>query len=84
MLLHAPMLKDNTDMIYIRLEELPPFQITVEGIPLCQAKQYKYLGVTMDSQLNYNSHVQNVISRVSVKLKQFRRMRYFLNTKAAT
>ena len=44
---------------------------------------YKYLGVSLDSQLNYNIHVDSMISSVSSKLKQFRRMRSFLNTKAA-
>ena len=45
--------------------------------------QYEYLGVMLDGQLNYNMHVQKVISNVTAKLKQFRRMRIFLSTQAA-
>ena len=43
----------------------------------------KYLGVTLDEHLNYNLHVKKLINSVTAKLKQFRRMRSFLNTKAA-
>ena len=44
---------------------------------------YKYVAVTLDRQLNYSKHVANMVSRASLKLKQFRRMHSFLNTKAA-
>ena len=43
---------------------------------------YTYLGMTLDSQLNYNLHVKKVISSVTSKLIQFRRMRKFLTVKA--
>ena len=35
-------------------------------------------------KIDYTKHIQTVISKVSLKLKQFRRMRYFLDVKAAT
>ena len=44
---------------------------------------YKYLGITLDRQLNYNLHVKGTIASVSAKLKQFQRMRRFLSVKAA-
>ena len=44
----------------------------------------KYLGVTLDSQLKYDKHVNKTVATASLKLKQLRRMRSFLNTKAAT
>ena len=52
-------------------------------VPLDVTLQYKYLGMTLDGQLNYDQHVQRVITNVTLKLKQFRKMRYFLNLKAA-
>ena len=54
-------------------------------IPLHQTiNSYKYLGVTLDGQLNYAKHVGKIVTGASLKLKRFRRMRLFLNTKAAT
>ena len=44
---------------------------------------YKYLGVTLDNRLTYNSHVNRTISIITAKLKQFKCMRSFLNVKAA-
>ena len=40
-------------------------------------------GMTLDGQLNYDKHIQRIIANVTPKLKQFRRMRGFLNSKAA-
>ena len=65
------------------LDKLPPFEILYEGGPLLKVVSYNYLGLTLDSQLNYNLHVKKLISSVSAKLKQFHRMRSFLNEKAA-
>ena len=45
---------------------------------------YKYLGVTLDRQLNFTKHVGRTISNVALKLKQLRRMLPFVTTKAAT
>ena len=67
------------------LRELPPFEIKYNDLPLQIVSSYKYLGLTLDSSLNYNSHVNNykIISSVSSNLKQFRRMQSFLNIDAA-
>ena len=65
------------------LAGLPPVEIIYDGEPLQSVLSNKYLGVTLDNQLNYNSHVNKIISSVSGKLKQFQRMRNFLNVKAA-
>ena len=65
------------------LAKLPHFDIKLDGAPLLVVSSYKYLGMTLDSQLNYNLHVNNVVSSVSSKLKQFQRMRSFLSVRAA-
>ena len=67
-----------------KLKKLPAVNISVDGIPLQTVTTYKYLGVTLDSQLNYGRHVSNVLSNASLRLRQLRRMRSFLTTKAAT
>ena len=65
------------------LNALPPFEVKLDGNVLQSVCSYKYLGVTIDSQLNYNLHMNRIIASVSAKLKQFQRMRFFLNIKAA-
>ena len=65
------------------LAKLPSFEVKFGNVPLQTVSSSKYLGLTLDSQLNYNLHVSKVISSVTGKLKQFRRMRSFLSTKAA-
>ena len=65
------------------LKRLPPVEIHFGDSLLQSVGSYKYLGVTIDCQLNYNKHVNTIVASVSSKLKQFQRMRNFLNVKAA-
>ena len=65
------------------IKNIHPFEINYQGTPIQKVMAYKYLGMTLDSQLNYKLHVTKMISSVSGKLKQFQRMRGFLDTKAA-
>ena len=65
------------------LNKLDQFEVKFDGVPLQTVSTYKYLGITLDSQLTYNSHVNRIISSASGKLKQFQRMRSFLTVKAA-
>ena len=83
-------IRANTDKTKIMVfgtqniqKKLPPFSFKFGNSPLHSVQSYKYLGVTLDSQLNYNLHVSRVIGSVTSKLRQFQRMRSFLNTKAA-
>ena len=48
-----------------------------------RARSYNYLGITLDEQLNYESHRSNLITRVSHKVTQLKRMRFLLSKKAA-
>ena len=65
------------------LNNLPAFEITYNKTPLQKVTSYKYLGVTLDYHLNYNLHVNKIISSASCMLKQFQRMRNFLTVNAA-
>ena len=58
--------------------------LLVNGKPLDRVYSYCYLGVTLDPSLTFDKHVSKTIGRVSGKLKQLQKMRYFLNTKAST
>ena len=65
------------------LSKLPNFDVKLGNVQLKHVSAYKYLGVTIDCQLNYNLHVNKIIACVTSKLKQFYRMRSFLSVKAA-
>ena len=65
------------------IAKIPQFEIKFAGTPLQAVTSYTYLGIPLDSRLNYNLYVNQIIGSVTSKLKQFRRMRGFLNTKAA-
>ena len=49
-----------------------------------RVSNYTYLGVTLDEQLSFDAHAKTTIKRVSNKVMQLKRMRCFLNRKAAT
>ena len=40
------------------VDNLAPYNVNYDGSPLLHVASYKYLGVTMDRQLNYNLHVK--------------------------
>ena len=65
------------------LKTLPPVEVYFGESLLQSVSTYKYLSVTIDCQLNYNQHVNNIVASVSSKLKQFQRMRNFLTVKTA-
>ena len=67
----------------LAIDKLKPFTINYNNSPLQTVNSYKYLGLTLDRQLNYNLHIKKIIASVSAKLKQFQRMRSFLSVKAA-
>ena len=87
---HENGIKANTDKTKVMvfwspsvLEKTPEFNITLNEVTLQAVSVYKYLGITLDTGLNYNQHVNKTICTVTAKLKQFQRMRGFLSTKAA-
>ena len=65
------------------LHKGPVPDIELNGELLQVVSTYKYLGITLDTRLSYNVHVSKTIANVTAKLKQFKRMRNFLNAKAA-
>ena len=56
------------------LKKVPPFEILLNGVQLQTVTAYKYLGITLDTQLSYNLHVNKIIGSITAKLKQFQRM----------
>ena len=48
-----------------------------------QVEIYKYLGVFVDTNLNFQSHHKKMVANVQSKLSHFRKIRYFITKKAA-
>ena len=70
-------IKMNTDKTKIMLfgnpkwlEKLPEVAMHIDGSPIDRVNSYKYLGVELDSQLNYNRHVRKLLSGATLKLRQ--------------
>ena len=62
---------------------LPYNYLKINCQPIDRVRNYSYLGVTLDEQLNYEMHAINTIKRVKCKLAQLRRMKYCLNKQGA-
>ena len=83
-------IRANTDktkvMVFgssVTTNKLQQPKVLLDKVLLQNVSAYKYLGINLDSQLTYNLHVIKLINSTAAKLKQFQRMRSFLNTKAA-
>ena len=50
---------------------------------LSEVELYKYLGLHKDNKLNFQAHHKKLVSQVHLKLSQFRKIRCFINRKAA-
>lgn len=57
--------------------------ITMNNVPLEQVSVYKYLGVHIDSALNFKMHIKGVIKNVSHKVHMLGKIRPKLSEKAA-
>ena len=47
--------------------------ISVRGSTISLSKTVKFLGVTLDSNLNYNTHIDNVTQKATAALVQCKR-----------
>ena len=47
--------------------------ISVGGSTISLFKTVKFLGVTLDNKLNYNTHIDNVTQKVTAALMQYKR-----------
>ena len=51
-----------------KLKKLPQFDVVYEGSSVKSVVSYKYLGLTLDKQLNYGLHVSRIVSSVASSL----------------
>ena len=59
------------------------FDLTVDNNSIDRVSSYNYLGITLDEQLSFELHVKNIISRVSNKVFQLRKLRKYLTNNSA-
>ena len=57
--------------------------LNLENKAISQTKLYKYLGVTLDENLTYNCHINQILKNANHKLYLLRRNRKFLTTDSA-
>ena len=48
---------------FTRRSKRPPFQLTVDGKPIPYSTTTKYLGVVIDSRLEWKTHIQEKMSK---------------------
>ena len=58
----------------------PPISISVEGNTIPSSDSIKVLGVTLDSNLHYDTHISNLCSKASVQINAMKRIGKYLNT----
>lgn len=58
-------------------------EIFVSGERLQVVTEYKYLGLYIDSNLNFKTHIKKVSNRIKFSLANFRFIRDFMSTEAA-
>ena len=56
--------------------------IHIDGIPIVEKKSIKFLGITLESTLSWNEHIQNIHSSVSRNVGILYKLKYFLNEKS--
>ena len=66
-----------------RLRDVPNFDIYLNCMKLEQVFSFKYLGVTLDCQLNWKEHVEDISLKISARLKLLSRIRSCLTSVAA-
>lgn len=58
------------------VHSLPPATLTVDGTPLTLVTDYKYLGVTICSNLTWNLHISNICNKSRRQVGMFYRTFY--------
>jgi len=55
-------------MLFNTKQILPPTDYLInfiDGIPVLKVDEFKYLGLLLDSQLSFRSHIDSIIKKIS-------------------
>ena len=66
-----------------RAHSLPPPCLAINGIPLVSVSEYKYLGVTITSDLSWSPHIANLCNKTRTIIGVFYR-RFYRNSNSST
>ena len=66
-------------MIISRKRNISPLSIRIEGNTLEQCKTYKYLGVIIDENLNWKSHIEYICGKISRAVGSLATLRHCTN-----
>ena len=58
----------------------PPISISIEGNTIPSSDSIKILGVTLDSNLQYDTHISNLCFKASAQINAMKRIGKYLNT----
>uniref|UniRef100_A0A3P9HG26 ribonuclease H n=1 Tax=Oryzias latipes TaxID=8090 RepID=A0A3P9HG26_ORYLA len=62
-------------------QDTPP--VLINGTAIQSVSEYKYLGITIDTQLTFKSHIKKVVNSIKFNLSNFRHLRNNLTLEAA-
>ena len=65
---------EKFQLMFIGLKDDIKLCIDINGIVVQMSNNVKLLGVTIDSMLNFNQHVQSICKKTSYKIRAFSRI----------
>ena len=71
---------DKTKVMLLKSKSCSELNIVVEGKKLEQVNVIKYLGLTIDDRLKWNSHVNNLCKSVAFKVHFLAKLRKYVNS----
>ena len=69
---------DKFQLIFMRLEKGQKLSIDINGISIRTTEEVKLLGLTIDSKLQFQSHVEAIFKTANQKVKAFSRIAGYL------
>ena len=69
-------LKKTSSMLFSYKRGNPKFELTVKSVLLENKTEVKFLGVNIDSKLNWKSHISLICSKVSKSIAILKLLRY--------
>ena len=78
------MMSNPAKLQYMLHSKHKPLKIEIEGFQLESAKSVNLLGITIDHNLTFATHVSNICKTASANVKSLSRIRNALDEKQAT